>query len=280
MYVIPAFSLFPAADAVAKYIIDDYHLVQIVWSRFFFQGVIVLAVVLARREVRPTRTERLGLQVSCAISSWLSNFPFLGALAFIPLADVVAIELVAPLMVTALSVPFLGERVGARRWVAVVVGFLGALVIIRPGLGVVHWAAWLPLLAAVFFALYQVGTRRLGATERPIVTLVYLTAVGLVASSAVVPFFWTWPSTEAWALMAVMGALSVLAQFALVKAFDAAPASLLAPFTYAQVVSAVVVGYVVFGDFPDRWTFAGTSIVVASGLYVAYREAVARRRVR
>ena len=199
---------------------------------------------------------------------------------FAQAGDAVAIELFAPLMVTALSVPFLGERVDARRWVAVVVGLLGALVIIRPGLGVVHWAASLPLLAAVFFALNQVGTRRLGATERPLVTPVYLTAVGLVASSAVVPFFWTWPNSEVWALMAVMGALNVLGQFALVKAFEAAPASLLALFTYAQIVSAVVVGYVVFGDFPDRWTFAGTSIVVASGLYVAYREAVARRRIR
>jgi len=269
-------SLFPLADAIAKYIVNDFHVVEIVWGRLLFQTLFVALATFLTQPVSVLRTSRFPLQAWRAIAGWLSNFPFIVALAYIGLADTFAIVLVGPLLVTALSVPLLGERVGPRRWAAVVIGFAGALVIIRPGMGLVHWAASLPLISALVFAFYQIATRSLGATDRAVTTMFYNCVVPLVINSALVPFFWTPPTTVQWALLAAMGLLSGVSHFLLIKAFTLAPASTLAPFVYVQMVSGIALGYAVFGDFPDVWTLVGAAIIVASGLYMFYRERLRR----
>ena len=269
--------LFPIPDAIAKHIINDFHLVQLVWGRMFFQTMVVLLVIAATRRWSHLRTGRFRLQALGGTSGWLAHFPFFLALAYLPLADTVSVALVAPLMVTALSVPLLAERVGIHRWTAVVVGFLGAMVIIRPGLGVVHWAAFLPLLAAACFSLYQIAVRRLGTTDRTITILFYASAVPAALNSLIVPFFWTQLDLTAWLLLAAIGCLSGISHFAVIKALEAAPASLLAPILYVQLISATILGYLLFGDFPDRWTILGAIVIAGAGIYVAYRERRLRR---
>ena len=193
-----AFTLFPAMDAAAKYLTGDLHVLQIVWGRYLFQTVFVLVFVFARHPVGIVKTERWALQIGRAVVLWASNPPIIFALAFIPLADALALNLVAPLLVTALSAPLLAEKVESRRWIAVVVGFIGAIIVLRPGLGIVHWSASLVLLSAVFFALYQIATRRLSDTEHPSTMLFYTATIGLVISSLVVPAFWTPPTLADW----------------------------------------------------------------------------------
>ncbi len=278
LLVFLAVTLFPVLDAIAKHLTDDYHVVQISWARSFFQTLTVLAfiAVFVRRPGRIVRTRRPGLQVVRGLIMVTSNLLYFLALTFMPLADTIAILFVSPLMVTALSVPLLGESVGPRRWIAVGIGFVGALVIIRPGLGLFQWAALLPLVVAFLFACFQMITRGLAATESPLTTLLYTSVVSLAPVFVAAPFLWTPPTLAVWGLFACMGILAGAAHFALIKAYDFANASTLAPYIYFQIVSGASMGYLVFGDFPDRWTILGTAVIVLSGAYVAYRESRAK----
>lgn len=265
--VTAAFCVLPALDGIAKYLIGDYHVVQLVWARMLFQSVVVAAWLAARARFALPTSDRPLLLAAVVAVVWLANFPIIFSLAYLPLAAAFALLMTAPLMVTALSAPLLGEHVGIHRWAAVAVGFLGALVIIRPGLGVFHWAGFLPLLTAVLFALYQLGVRRLSTTHESIDILLYASLGPLLASCLLVPFFWTTPDGFAWGLMAIMGAGAGLGHFLLIAALRYAPASLLAPFMYIQLVSSAVFGLLVFGDIPDALTVVGAAIIVASGLY-------------
>jgi len=189
------------------------------------------------------------------------------------LADVQAILAFTPLMVTALSVPVLGERVGPRRWGAIGVAFIGMLVILRPGLDVLQPATLLVLLAALIGSIYLVLTRLVGRTDAPEVSLFWLAITGFAVLSAIVPFFWTVPMNRAdWGLLFLVAILGIIGHFCLIKAFQMAEASVLQPYIYSGLIGAIVVGYVVFGDFPDLPTLVGALIIVGSGLYVFARE--------
>lgn len=267
-----AFTLFPLMDAVGKHLTQDYHPFQITWGRFFFQAIFVSILIFSRRPPSILRTRKPGLQFARAFSGWASNIPFIFGLAFIPLADAFAAVLVGPLIVTALSVPLLGEKVGLRRWSAIAVGMIGALIVVRPGLGVMHWAISMPLLSATAFAFYQIFTRRLSGSDDTDATLLFGAYGGLVMSTMLLPFVWKTPDLAGWGFMALMGLIISAAHIALVRALHFAAASILAPFAYIQILSATVVGLVVFGDFPDRWTLIGAAIICLSGLYIAHRE--------
>jgi drug/metabolite transporter (DMT)-like permease len=169
-------------------------------------------------------------------------------------------------------VPLLKERVGLHRWSAVIIGFLGVLVIVRPGGDTMQWAALLPLLTAFLYALYQIATRVLSRSTPPLVTFAYMVVVGTAGSTLALPFVWRAPDAFGWAMMAASGLLHGLAHYLVTRAFALAPAAILAPFNYAQLIGATVFGYLVFGHLPDRWTIVGALIIVAAGLYVAYRE--------
>ena len=155
---------------------------------------------------------------------------------------------------------------------AITVGFIGVLIIIRPGLGVMHWAAILPLGTAVCYALYQIMTRIAAATEDTRTSLFWTSAVGVIVTSAAVPFWWTAPSPFAWTLMVGTGLLFGFGHYLLIKGFEVAPASMLAPFIYTQLIWVTIIGYIVFGNFPDGFTLLGGVVVIASGLYVWHRE--------
>jgi drug/metabolite transporter (DMT)-like permease len=203
-----------------------------------------------------------------------------GAISVVPLADAYTITFIAPLLVTALSVPLLKERVGWRRWSAVVAGFAGVLIVIRPGFGEVPWQLALPLITAACFALYQILTRLVSVdpVETPFVMLFYVAWVGAAVMTLMVPFYWQPVALADWPWMVAMGGLGAIGHLILIRALVIAPASLIAPFTYSQIVWALIAGYLVFGDVPDGWMLVGCTVIVASGLFVFYREAVLGKR--
>ncbi|SMF40613.1 Permease of the drug/metabolite transporter (DMT) superfamily [Tistlia consotensis] len=274
LWMLLAICLFVSMDATAKYLSQDYAVPQIVWARYLFH-VLLVCLVLNRRLPRLARSGRLGLQLLRSLLLVATTGCFFLALSLMPLANASAIMLVAPLVVTGLSVPLLGEPVGVRRWCAVVVGFVGALIVLKPGVGVFEWASLLPLLTACIYALYQIVTRLLAQRDSPLTTTLYTGVVGALLSSAVVPWFWQSPDAAGWALMAAVGLIGTASQFCLIKAFQNAPAAVVSPFGYSNMVWAILYGLVLFGDFPGPSTLIGAGVLIGSGLYVWHRE---RRR--
>ena len=269
--------LFPVADGLAKLTLTTYDVLLVFWIKQLAQFVLVTLVIVTTLPLSTFTTRRPVLQLTRGAITTCTFGLFLLAISYIPLADAVAIEFVAPLLVVALSVPMLGEKVGLRRWSAVLVGLVGGLIIIRPGLGVMHWAASLMLAVAVGFALTQILSRILARTEHPMATLFYLSLVSLVLTSISVPFVWTQVDLEAWGLLIAVGAFAGGAHYLMIRAYEFGTASVLTPFTYAQLMGATAMGYLLFGELPDRWTILGAAVLVVSGLYVTYREARIQR---
>jgi drug/metabolite transporter (DMT)-like permease len=245
---------------------------QIIWGRYVFALPIVLVLAPPHRWPALLQRSRPLLQVGRALLPICAGLTIVLALSTMTLADATVISFVAPLLVTALSIPLLGETVGWRRWAAVLVGFAGVLVIARPGAGAFQWAALLPLGTALSSALYQIATKLVSANVHALSTLIYTMVVGFVVTSASLPFVWQAPSTEAWLLMALSGFFNALGHYAIIRAFAGAQASTLAPFIYTQIVLAAILGYAMFGEVPDAITWLGTAIIVASGLYVLHAE--------
>lgn len=275
-----AFAIVPVMDTAAKLLAQGYHPLQIAWGRYLFQSIFtsVLILGIGRKSFSILQTRRPRLHITRTFFGWVSNLPFITALIFIPLADAFAAVLVGPLIVTALSVPLLGERVGIWRWSAVVVGMTGALIIVRPGMGVMHWAIVLPLISATTFALYQIFTRKLSSTENVDTLLLIDGYAGLAMSTLTLPFVWKMPDLSGWGLMLLMGLVVTGTRVALVYALKFTPAAILAPFAYVQIISATLLGLIVFGNFPDRWTIVGAVIVCLSGIFIALRERTLMRR--
>lgn len=269
-------ALFATGEGFVKHLSRDYDVAQIVWGRFTFHAVLFLAIFARAGIVRQMRTARPGLQLTRSVLLLTATALFFTALRHLPLADAAAINFVAPLLVTAFAIPVLGERVGPRRWIAILVGFAGVLVIIRPGLGAMHWAAVLPLGTAVCYAFYQLLTRIAARSDDARTSLFWTSAVGVAATSLIAPFSWTAPDAAGWAAMAATGFVFGLGHYLLIRALEVAPASVLAPFIYIQLVWATLIGYAVFGEFPDLWTIGGGAVVIASGLYVWRRETLGR----
>ncbi|GIK98649.1 MAG: hypothetical protein BroJett029_28580 [Alphaproteobacteria bacterium] len=265
--------LFVVMDTTAKYLSRDYAVTQIVWARYVFH-LLTLPLLIGGGSWRAVaRTKRLGLQLLRSLFLLGSTYFFFLAVKYIPLATATAIGFVGPLLVTALSMPLLKEKVGPRRWAAVVVGFGAVLVIIRPGAEVLHWAVFLPLLVAACFAFYQITTRILSRSDSSLTTLFYSAIAGAVAMTVLLPFeAWRWPDAAGWGLMAFLGLIGGLGHYVMIRAFTIAPAASIAPFSYLNLVWATLLGFAVFADLPDRWTVTGAVILAGSGLYVLYRE--------
>ena len=271
-----AIGLFTVMDTIGKALMASYPVPQVVWARYFFQFGWMLLLIPRVGVIGLARTRRPGMNVARGLLLAVSTLFMFTAISFVPLADAYTITFTAPLLVTVFSIPLLGERVGWRRWSAVLVGFVGVLIVIRPGIGMAHWALALPLVTALGFAIYQILTRKVAgvAGETSIAMLFHLAWIGAAVMSALVPFFWQKVGPLDWLPMAAMGALGGLGHLILIRALTIAPASLLAPFVYTQIAWALVLGYLVFGDLPDAWMLVGCAVIVASGLYVFYREAV------
>lgn len=266
---------FACLDAIAKYLNGYMDTLQVVWARY--TGAFILTLFIFNPVSRPglVRTKRPVLQLvrsAMLLGSTVTNFL---AFRYLQLDQALSILFSTPFMVAILAGPILGEWIGWRRWVAILVGFAGVLLVTRPGVGGVHWAALYSVASAMFYSLYIVATRVLSRSDSSDTTLFYSNFVGAAAMLPVLPFVWTTPDSPFIIfLMVVFGAFGSFGHYLLIVAHRLAPASVLAPFMYTQLVWAVGFGYVVFGDIPNRWTPAGAAVVVASGLYLLHRERV------
>lgn len=276
LWIVGATVLFLGMDAMAKELAQSLPVVQIVWARYAF-SLVLIALMLGRRLPRIATTANPLLQWVRAGLLLSTTTSFYVGLAYIPLAEATAITFLGPLIVTGLSVPLLGEKVGVRRWIGVACGFLGALVVIRPGAGFLDWAALYPLAAATGFAFVQIITRHIRHSDHPLTTLFYTSLVGAVLTTPAIPFFWTAPDAFGWTLLLLLGLFGIVGHYGMIKSLQKAQVSVLAPFHYTSLFWATLFGFVFFGDFPDAWTIVGALIVAASGLYVIHRERVRAR---
>jgi len=287
LLMLAAMLILPGIDAIAKWLSGAISSGQIAWSRFFFQTLLMLPLFLRTRG--PILTPALPLHALRGALIALATLLFFSALKYLPLADAIAIFFVEPLILTLLSALFLGEAVGWRRLTAVAVGFAGSLIVIRPGFSTLGLPALLPLGTALSFAVYLILTRKLAQHEQPermqfyagvfggIVMTVALTA-GSVTGIAVLSF--VRPDTGQWFLLAGLGIIATAGHLLVVHAFRRAPAGLLAPFQYVEIIGATILGLIFFGDFPDAMTWLGVFIIVGSGMYVFRREAVLARQAK
>jgi drug/metabolite transporter (DMT)-like permease len=270
-----AVSMFSCLDATGKHLNFHMFTMQVVWARYFFAFVLALFISNPFSDPVLMKTGRPFLQVGRSSLLLLSTMLNLIALRYLQLDEVLAILFATPFTVALLSVPLLGEKVGWRRWSAILVGFFGVLVITRPGFGGMHPAALLSGVGVLCYALYVIATRLLSRTDSSETTQFYTNMVGAVIMTAVVPFVWTAPDSLATGgLMVLIGLFGCTGHYLLILAHRLAPASALAPFIYTQMIWTTTLGFVVFGDLPHRWTIVGGSIVIMSGLYLLHREAV------
>jgi len=271
-----AWAIVPGMDVAAKYLIQlGYPVLLVVWARFFFNALCLVPILVLSRQPLQFR-QHFGLQFIRTVMLIAATLGFFIGLRTMGVADVLAVYFVYPFIVTLLSPVFLGERVGRRRLSAVAVGLLGSLMIIRPGFGMMDPNVGYVLAASVFFATYNLLTRKLVGRTGSWQTLGFQSIVGAVLMSGIAPFVWRTPDLQGLSLFAVIGGLSTVGHFLLIRAYDYSPASVLAPFSYFEIISATILGYLVFGDFPEPMTWAGILVIVASGIYIGIRESKAQ----
>jgi len=298
LILIAGTAIFSVQDVLIRLLSGGYAAHEIVFVRCFFALLLVVPFALFTGGAARFKTNRLRLHVTRSFAGFLAYTFYYMAIAAIPLADAVAITFSAPLIVTALSTVFLGESVGKHRWMAVIVGFAGVILMIRPGVGSFDPAALLALVAALCYGAMILMTRRLGGSEHPtsmlifttLSFLVFSTVIGLVigdgaynndshASAAFLLRAWTWPETADLAKMAACGLIFSVGVYCLSTAYSIAPPGTVTPFEYTAIIWAVVWGYAIWDEAPDAMTLAGMAVVVASGLYVVHRENVRNRTV-
>jgi drug/metabolite transporter (DMT)-like permease len=270
-WMMGAMMMFSVTNSSAKFLMADYPVIQIVWARYFFQFFLLL-LFLGPSLKNVLVTNKLQLQIVRSFLLLGTSILFFFGLSKLALADISSIMFVAPILVTILSMPLLGERVGPRRWASIFVGFLGATIIIRPGYGMIQLTALFPLGAACLYALYQISTRFLGRTDNAMTTLFYTASSGTIILTSLVPLYWIAPDTVGWLIMILLGVTSNLGHFSMIKAYEHAPAPTVVPFTYANLLWMTLFGYILFSDLPDLWTISGACIVAGSGLYIFHRE--------
>ncbi|MCH9671568.1 MAG: EamA family transporter [Gammaproteobacteria bacterium] len=281
LLMIIAMLIVPGIDGIAKWVSDSLSAGQVTWSRFVFQSLCLLPLALARRHLWARSSLRWNAVRGLLLA--LTTGLFFFAIKFLPLADAIAIFFVEPLMLTLLSAVLLKESVGWRRYGAVVVGMVGALLIIRPSFAEVGWVAVLPLGAAGCFSLYLLITRRIAGEEDPVNMQFFVGVFGAAFMTGVLALGsvtgWaattlTSPTPFEWTLLLGLGVIATGGHLLIVYAFQRAPASLLAPFQFVEIVGATLLGFVLFDEFPDAVTCLGIAIIVSSGLYVFHRERV------
>ena len=268
-----------ASDVTAKYLSADLPSIEIAWIRFLVFALIMVPAMMPGSPLYAMRTPRPGFQLLRGVALLSSSLFFISGLRYLPIAEASATGFVSPLFVTALSIVFLGEKVGLRRWLATAVGLLGVLVILRPGTSAFHPAAFFPLVSALGWACTLIMTRMMSGRERAATVMAYSSIAGVCILSALVPLVWVAPSRQDVLLGILIGVASTAGQWIVVLAFRYADASVLAPFSYTQLLWVSILGFLVFGELPDAWTVTGAILIVASGLYTAHRERVRRSQL-
>jgi drug/metabolite transporter (DMT)-like permease len=264
--------VFTLLDAAAKHVVQTLPPSVAVFFRYFVATLLSLAVIMRAGGLSLIVTRHPWLQILRGLLLMVSTILNFVAISYLQLAQTAAIFFTIPLWVCALSVPLLGEHVGLKRWIAVIVGFLGVLVIMRPGSNSFHWAMLLSVAASICGSVYNIVTRKVGGRDRAETSLFYVSFIGAAAAALSLPVIWKTPEGIEWLFLIFMGIAGGVGHYMLIQAHRLAPASALAPFVYTQIVWMILVGYLAFGDVPDHWTLIGAAIVVGSGLFVFARE--------
>jgi len=271
-YNLLAWAILPFMDTIAKYLSSDLSFFQITWARYFFTVLFTLPFMFFFFRKNLTWTSQPKLQIFRGLTLLFANKLFFYSISIISMAKALTLAFVAPLITTALSPIFLGEKVGFRRWSAVIVGFVGSLIVIRPGFIEFNLASIAALGTGFFYGIYLIITRKLHSSDSPLLTLLLTGVVGLVLGSFLVPVVWINPTFNQWSLLALMGLFACLGHLFLILSLKYADASKLAPFGYFEIVTNVILGYYFFGDFPHYWTWVGLAIIICSGIYISLRE--------
>ena len=271
-YNLLAWAILPFMDTIAKYLSADLSFFQITWARYFFTVFFTLPLMFFFFRKNLTWSTQPRLQIFRGLTLFFANVLFFYSISMISMAKALTLAFVAPLITTSLSPFFLGEKVGIRRWSAVIIGFIGSLIVIRPGFIEFNLASIAALGTGCFYGIYLVITRKLHTSDSPLLTLLLTGVVGAVIGSFLVPIVWVNPTPNQWSLLALMGIFACLGHLFLILSLKYADASKLAPFGYFEIVTNVILGYYFFGDFPHYWTWTGLAIIVCSGIYISLRE--------
>lgn len=274
-----AVSSFALTDATAKWLSSHINVLMVVWARYAIHFAASLVVFNPWTVPGLLRTRRPWLQLGRSALLYATTALNFAALQYLQLDQTVSIMFSTPFFVALLAGPLLGEWVGTRRWIAILVGFAGILLVVRPGAGGIHPAAFLSLAAAATYALYSIATRMLAPYDSSPTTLFYSALVGTIAASLPLPFVWETPHEPlVYGGMLFLGVIAGAGHFVLILAHARAPAATLAPFIYTQIVAMVALGWFLFGQVPSPWTLAGAAVVIASGIYLILRERKLHRR--
>ncbi|MEN8640239.1 DMT family transporter [Pseudomonas sichuanensis] len=270
--VVVATFLFAGHDALSKFLGGIYPIIMVVWARYLVHTLLMAGIFLPKAGMAVLRTRRPLLQTLRALSLLSTSLLFTAGLQYLPLAEATSVNFLAPVLVTALSVPLLKERVTAGQWAAVVMGFVGVLVVVHPGGAMFTPAILFPLGSALGFCSYQLLTRVLAAHDSPTTSNFYAGLCNTLVLSAMVPFFWQVPAWTHALLMLALGGCGMTAHLLLTQAFRFAAPALLAPFSYCQIVFAGLLGLVIFGQVPDGMSLVGISVICLSGLGAAWMQ--------
>jgi drug/metabolite transporter (DMT)-like permease len=270
--------MLPVMDGFAKHLSADLPVLQITWARYFFTVAFTLPVMFFFYKKQLVWSDKPKLQILRGLILLSANICFFYAISKIPLAKALTLAFVAPLIVTAFSPMLLGEKVGVRRWTAVIIGFTGSLVVIRPGFLEINLASFAALGTGIMYGFYLIITRKLSTSDNPLLTLLLTGLVGGVIISIIVPFIWVKPNLTQWSMMAGIGIFACIGHLFLILSLKYADASKLAPLGYTEIIPNVIIGYYFFDNFPDNWTFLGLFIIVLSGIYISRREIAINRK--
>lgn len=273
LWMLATMFCFITLDAIMKHLLEHLPLVQVTWARFFF-ATLVAILACGRRLPSLVVSHNPKRQLLRSVLLMTTTGLFNAGIRSTPLATATTIMFLNPILVTVLSIPVLGERVSLSRWSGVLFGLAGAILVVRPwteGMGAHSYGVLFLLLAAFFNANYQILTRQVRRDD-PLTSLLYTAAAGAAVTSLMVPWFWAWPSTFEWSLLVLSGVAGGLGHLCLIRSFGCAPASVVAPFSYSSLVWATIFGLVIWGDWPDIWTWAGAALIIGSGLYIFNRE--------
>ena len=267
-----AWMILPVMDAFAKFLSSSLDVLQITWGRFFFTAVFTFLLMIIFYRKSLIWTNKPLLQIIRGLFLVFSTYLFFYSISVISLPKALTLAFVAPLFVTALSPFFLKEKVGIRRWTAVFIGFMGTLIVIRPGFIEYNLATFAALGTGFCYGFYLIITRKLSTSDNPLLTLLFTGVVGVIILSFFMPSVWINPTPNQWYLMAIIGLIASVAHFFIILSLKYADASKLAPLGYTEIITNVIISYYFFNELPDNWTYLGLFIIVLSGIYVSRRE--------
>ena len=265
-------------DGLAKYLSLEMPVIQVIWARYFFMVIITVPIFFFISKKKIFFPKNLLIQFIRSIFLFLSTICFFYAISVLSLAEALTLAFIYPMISTLLSSILLNENVGFRRWIAVIIGFIGALIVLRPGLEIIHLASFAGLGTGVAYAFYIISTKKL-SNDNPFLTLTFSGLVGAVIISIFVPFVWVMPTYQQWLIMIIMAAVGTLGHFFLILSLKFADASKLAPLGYFEIVTNIIIGYYFFQDFPDKWIWFGLIIIISSGIYISFREQINKNKL-